>query len=71
MMEYEKRQAMKATAKRVADQLFADAKAGKLQKVGIDEIRRALRAEPSCPTNRRDYDTLEEMTTRSIVELVG
>lgn len=61
---------LKPIAKRVAAELMAALKAGKLKKIGIDEIREALFAAPDRPARAIDFRTLEEMTTRALVEMV-
>lgn len=70
MMEYERRELLKEVAKRVADELWADALAGKLKAVGIDAIRERLKLNPIW-RDENEYDQLEEFTTRHLVEKVG
>jgi len=63
---------IKSTADRVARNLHADAKAGKLKKIGIEEIRAALHQESyDDPFDDEYADKLEEQTTRRVAELVG
>lgn len=65
------REAFKQIAERVATQLLDDCRAGRISKIGIDEIRAALRAQTECPRGAWAFDALEEMTTRRLVEKVG
>jgi hypothetical protein len=58
-------------SKRVSDKLWADLKSGKISKVDIYVIRRALWADPECPQDEDKFDLLEERTTRRIVNKVG
>lgn len=69
-MDYEKRVALTKIAKQVAADLMAELKAGKIYKIGIDEIERAIILD-HCPRYARDFDTLSEMATRCVVESVG
>lgn len=71
MGEYERREDIKRLAALIADTLFADAKAGKLTKIGIDEIRNAIAAFVTVPLDPEAAEMLEEMTTRRVVERVG
>lgn len=52
-------------AKRVADGLLADLRAGKIAVINIDVIRARLRGE--MPPESEWFDRLEEMTTRRVV----
>ena len=71
MPSYEKREALKRIAKRVAAHLMSLGKAGTISKITIDTIRAELRAQSDCPFDSEHFDMLEEMTTRQIVEMVG
>jgi hypothetical protein len=71
-MRHEDWEQIKRTADRVARNLHADARAGKLKKIGIEEICKALDAEVDESKFDSEYlDKLEEQTTRRVVELVG
>lgn len=59
-------------AKVIADKLFADGKAGKLEKIGIDEVRDAI-AEHTFPEvlGRVRAEQLEVLTLRKLITKVG
>lgn len=69
-LSHEDRELFKRIAERVASELISDMKAGRLKKVGIDEIRARLHEEPGW-MGRDQFDALEELTTRRLVEKVG
>jgi hypothetical protein len=58
-------------SKRVSDGLWSELKAGKIAKIGIGEVRRALWSDPECPQDELKFDRLESMTVRRIVNKVG
>jgi hypothetical protein len=55
---------LKPVAIRIARDLLADLKAGKLEAVGIDQIRSAC-----AQSGMKDQEALVELTTRCIVEM--
>lgn len=59
---------LREIANRVADRLMTDLWAGRLAKIGIDEIRATLRQDPECPRNAVRFDWLEGLITRRLVE---
>ena len=67
-MTYENYPELKQKAKQVALGLMTDLKGGKLHKIGIEEIRYALRLERLA--GEFDYNELEKWTTRYVVESV-
>jgi hypothetical protein len=69
---FEQHQTFHRIAERVSARLLADLKAGKMPKIGIDEIRAALPRDPEYPRGAdiMDLDRLEEMTTRRLVTKV-
>lgn len=68
-MRHEVREKLKAIAHRVSDSLMAELKAGELAKVGIDEIRAALRRDLECPSSGALFSELEELACRRMVEM--
>lgn len=63
---------LKQTANELATGLLADGKAGKLSKIGIDEVRAAMIAWPGFKDlDDRDSDVLEELTLRALIRKVG
>lgn len=69
-MDYERRELFKKVAARVVDELWADGKAGKLKAINIGTIRVRLRLETAW-RNRLEFEELEKLTTRCLVEKVG
>jgi hypothetical protein len=64
----------RAIADELAAQLLADLKAGKLAKVGLDEVRTAVRALPREGLEHlsvRAFDDLEALTIRRVVVRVS
>ena len=59
---------LKQISVRVADRMVTDLKRGALAKIDIDVIRAALRQELDCPRDGEQFDMLEIMTTRRVVE---
>lgn len=59
-------------AKTIASKLMADAKAGKLDKIGIDEVRDAI-AEHTFPETlgRVRAEQLEVLTLRKLIAKIG
>jgi hypothetical protein len=53
---------LEVLANRIAGELLAELNAGKLEKVGIEEIRSA------CTRDRVNQQALVEMTTRRLIE---
>lgn len=64
---HDQRETFKAVADRVARKLYDDAKSGLIKTINIDVIRSRL-IEETCWHNRAEFDALEEMTTRCVVE---
>jgi hypothetical protein len=70
------REDIKALAHIIAKDLLSDLRSKKLEKIGIEEIRLAIVARTNqidarivfVSWNNDDLDTLEELTTRAIVE---
>jgi pyruvate formate-lyase activating enzyme-like uncharacterized protein len=54
---------LRALADRIAGDLIEELKAGKLEKIGLDEIRAACARE-----QQKVHEALVEMTTRRVVE---
>lgn len=55
-------------AQEVADQLMADLRAGKFEKIDVDDVARALWARADRPADSEDLEKLLELTLRSLVE---
>jgi hypothetical protein len=68
-MRHEVREKLKAIAHRVSDSLMAELQAGELAKVGIDEIRAALRRDLECPPAGALFSELEGLVCRRMVEM--
>lgn len=69
-MDYARRELLKTVATRVVEELWSDLKAGRIKAIGIDAIRAHLRLEPAW-RNQLEFDELEKLTTRRLVEKVG
>ncbi len=61
-----------STAEEIAAKLLADGKAGKLDKIGIDEVRDAI-AERLFPNTLGNHQAsqLERLTLRKLINKVG
>lgn len=63
---------LKQVANDLADSLLAAGKAGKLPRIGIDEVRAEMIAWPGfIDLDDRDSDALEELTLRALIRKVG
>lgn len=62
---------LKVIANKIATQLFADLKAGKIDRINIDTIRGVLAVAGPIGLTPQRREELEELTTRAIVWKVG
>lgn len=60
--------AFEQLSRTIADNLLADLKAGKLEKIGIDEIHDACETATGQQLSHRELGVLTEMTVRRVVE---
>lgn len=68
VLPHEHYEAYKQLADRIALQLLTELKSGAIAKIDIDTIREALKANTHPTLPRADFEVLEEMTTRRVVE---
>jgi hypothetical protein len=65
------REEIKRLAKSIADELWEDALAGKLPKIGIDEVRVFIVRIVPKKLNHEAAELLEEQTLHYLIEKVG
>lgn len=69
-MDHETAEKLKKIAFHVADQLMTALKNGDIPKIGIDEVRAALKDQPGFPEALGERRHLETLTLRRILESV-
>ena len=62
---------LRVAAGRVAIRLLGDLKAGRFQKIGIDEVISAVQKDPGYPKDKPSRDEFVSLTLRRLVEKVG
>lgn len=58
-------------AKEIAAELMAELKAGRLNKIGIDEIRKAIRSRRTSFNSQYEAEGFEMLVCRKVVEAVS
>ncbi len=62
---------LRVTAERIAIRLLGDLKAGRIPKIGIDEVMSAVQKDHDCPMDKPSRDELVSLTIRRLVENAG